>query len=66
MTMNPSELAKKVERLIIDEIVREGNSDRALVRSVVRNYDLESLALGELMNTIIRSVRQCESAISGN
>ena len=66
MTMNHSELAKKVERLIIDEIVREGNSDRALVRSVVRNYDLESLALGELMNTIIRSVRQCESAISGN
>ena len=66
MTMNHSTLSKKVERLIIDEIVREGNSDRALVRAVVKNYDLESLALGELMNTIIRSVRQCESAISGN
>lgn len=66
MTMNHSTLSKKVERLIIEEIVREGNSDRALVRAVVKNYDLESLALGELMNTIIRSVRQCESAISGN
>lgn len=66
MTLNHSTLSKKVERLIIDEIVREGNSDRALVRAVVKNYDLESLALGELMNTIIRSVRQCESAISGN
>ena len=66
MTMNHSELSKKVERLIIDEIVREGNSDRALVRAVVKNFDLESLALGELMNTIIRSVRQCEDAISTN
>lgn len=66
MTLNHSTLSKKVERLIIDEIVREGNSDRALVRAVVKTYDLESLALGELMNTIIHTVRQCESAISGN
>ena len=66
MTLNHSTLSKKVERLIIDEIVREGNSDRALVRAVVKNFDLESLALGELMNTIIRSVRQCEDAISTN
>ena len=66
MKLNNSELSKKVERLIIEEIVREGNSDRALVRAVVKNFDLESLALGEMMNSIITSVHKCENAISGN
>lgn len=64
--MNNSQLAKKIEKLLILELIQEGGFNAEVVEKIVKGTDLEKEFLGEAVNNLARRIKIVEKEFGYN